>query len=213
MYNYNYKIMKNVNFKLLYILILSLTLACSGDDGEMGPEGPQGQQGEQGIQGIQGEQGNQGPQGEPGEDGVDGEDGNANVYSSPWILANFEGASNVTKYMNIDFPPELPSGVAMRNDYAVFVYFSGFGDGSIYPLPVLNFRSAEYTFGYGSGSAGIGDILIKVRALSGILTEFQISPDRGTRFRYVIIPSNTASRSAVDYSDYNSVKSFYNLKD
>ncbi|MBC6999481.1 collagen-like protein [Cytophaga sp. FL35] len=183
-------IIKSSLFLALGIILINTSCSKDGDVGPIGPEGPQG---EQGIQGEQGPQGDQGPAGESGQDGIDGEDGkdgNAEVYYSDWIPANFSGASTSVKFMGIDFPSTLPSAASIRDTHIILVYFSGFGDGNTYQLPVLNFRGAQFTNGYGSGSSAAADINIRAEALSGDLTEFQIDPARGSKFRYVIIPPN-----------------------
>ena len=116
--------------------------------------------------------------------------------------------------MGIDFPAELHSASSIRNTHVILVYFSGYGDGNTYQLPVLNFRGAQFTFGYGSGSSAASDIKVTARALSGDLTEFQIDPARGAKLRYVIIPPNiNVGRSSIDYSDYNAVKEAFGIKD
>ncbi|MGX1929373.1 sterol desaturase family protein [Flagellimonas sp. 2504JD4-2] len=187
------------------LLFISISIGCSKDE----IEGPQGPVGEQGLQGEQG------TQGEPGQDGADGKDGNAEVMYSNWISANFTGTSASTKYMNIDFPSNVPRAFSIKSTHVILVYFSGFGDSSTYLLPILDFRGAQFTYGFGSGSASVGDILIKAKAHSGDLNEYQISPARGNKFRYVIIPPtiNISGKSSLDYGNYEEVKAFYNIPD
>ncbi|WP_422079384.1 sterol desaturase family protein [Ulvibacterium sp.] len=193
------------------LLILCFSVSCSKDEIE-GPQGPVGAQGSQGEQGPQGEQGEQG---EPGQDGADGKDGNAEVFYSSWIPADFQGSSTSLKHMQIDFPSELPSAAGIRSTHTILVFFSGYGDGNSYLLPVLNFRGAQFTYGYGSGTVTTGDISIRAQALSGDLTQFQISPARGNKFRYVIIPPSIKiqGKSLLDYSNYEAVKKFYAIPD
>lgn len=182
-----------MKFYTMVAMVLAFCLASCSKDGDVGPIGPEGLQGEQGPvgpQGPAGQDGEDGQDGTDGQDGEDGEDGNAEVYYSDWIPANFTGSSSTLKFMNIDFPADLPSAASIRNTHVILVFFTGFGDGSTYLLPVLNFRGAQFTYGYGSGSASVEDILIRAQALSGDLNEFQIDPARGNRFRYVIIPTN-----------------------
>lgn len=191
--------MKSTLLKLSYVFLLStLVFSCSPEDGEDGAIGPQGEQG---------------PQGEPGLDGEDGQDGNAEVIYSAWIPANFEGTSTSVKYMNIDFPSTLPSAFSIKSTHVVLVYFTGYGDGNVYLLPILNFRGAQFTYGFGSGSAAVEDIYIRAEALSGDLTEYQIDPARGAKLRYVIIPPNvlTGKQSTIDYSDYKAVMDYFEI--
>lgn len=197
---------------LATLLLVIGFMGCSPEDGETGPAGPQGPQGEQGEQGIQGPEG---PQGEQGEQGPAGVDGNAEVIYSDWIPANFEGSSTSVKFMDIDFPPELPSAGSIKDTHVILVYFTGFGDGNVYLLPVLNFRGAQFTYGFGSFSASVEDIFIRAEALSGDLTEFQIDPARGNQFRYVIIPPtiNVSGKAQnLDYSDYSAVAAYFGIE-
>ncbi|MBU3024555.1 collagen-like protein [Zobellia galactanivorans] len=195
--------------KILFMTFLSITAlitSCS-KDGDVGPIGPQGEEGPIGPQGEQGEQGlqgEQGPQGPAGENGEDGEDGNAEVYYSDWIPANFTGTSETIQYMGIDFPASMESAFRIKNTHIVLVYFTGYGDGNVYQLPVLNFRGAQFTFGYGSGSAASEDINIYARSTStSPLSEYAISPERGNRFRYLIIPPNILISSKGNTPDFN----------
>lgn len=192
-----------------------------GETGDTGATGPQGETGPAGPQGETGDTGPQGPQGEPGTNGrdgtngEDGEDGNAEVLYSDWIPANFTGSSTSLQYMRIDFPSGMESAIRIKNTHIILVYFTGYGDGNVYQLPVLNFRGAQFTFGYGSGSSASGDIRITAQALSGDLRDVQIDPARGNRFRYVIIPPNIriTGKSQLDYGDYNAVKERFKIPD
>ncbi|GAB5476425.1 MAG: hypothetical protein Mars2KO_45240 [Maribacter sp.] len=178
--------------KILSCILATISLlltSCSkdGSDGAIGPIGPQG---EQGVAGEQGLLGPKGEQGEQGDQGPAGEDGNAEVYYSNWIPADFTGSSDTVKFMDIKFPDTMPSAFSIKNTHLILVYFSGFGDGNVYLLPVLNFRGAQFTAGFGSGSAAVEDILIRAQALSGVLNDVQIDPNRGAKFRYLIVPPN-----------------------
>ena len=192
--------MKTIKTKFKFFIFLlalgAFTVACDGEDGMDGIDGVNGIDGAQGPAGPQGPAGADGTDGADGADGADGMDGNAEVIFSDWIPADFQGSSDSVKFMNIDFPPELPSAFSIKNTHVILVYFTGFGDGNVYLLPVLNFRGAQFTAGFGSGSAAVEDILIRAQALSGVLNEFQIDPSRGNRFRYVIIPPNVAATSS-----------------
>ena len=68
--------------------------------------------------------------------------------------------------MNIDFPASLPSSLSIKDTHVILVYFTGYGDGNVYLLPVLNLRGAQFTFGFGSGSAVASDISITARSTS-----------------------------------------------
>ena len=78
---------------------------------------------------------------------------------------------------------------------------------------MINFRGAQFTYGFGSGSIAVDDILIKAQALSGDLNQFQIDPSRGNKFRYVIIPPNKliSGRTNIDYADYEAVRQMFDI--
>ena len=92
-------------------------------------------------------------------------------------------------------------------------------DGNVYLLPVLNFRGAQFTTGFGSDSSASADIIITARSTSSSpLSEFAISPDRGNRFRYVIIPPTVNAKSKegknkLNYSNYEAVKHYFDITD
>lgn len=184
---------KNLKTSLYYVIILLLSiglLACSGDDGVDGAMGPQGLAGANGTNGIDGVNGTNGTD---GANGTNGTDGNANVFYSNWIPANFTGTLANIKYMGINFPSGMPSAFSIKNTHSVFVYFTGYGDGNVYLLPVLDFRGAQFTYGWGSGSGSASDINLTAKALSGDLTNVQIDPTLGAKFRYIIIPGGVLS--------------------
>jgi hypothetical protein len=203
--------------ELRFIMVICLSFffvftSCSKD----GVDGAQGIQGIAGVNGTDGADGVAGANGTNGEDGTNGENGNAEVLYSNWIPANFNGSSLSSKRMEIDFPSAFPSAGSIKNTHLILVYFTGFGDGNVYLLPILNFRGAQFTFGFGSLGNALytpGDISISALALSGNLTEFQIDPARGNKFRYVIIPpsTNIGGKTSIDYSDYEAVIEHYNI--
>jgi hypothetical protein len=166
--------MKTTILKTVLIGLVAILTSCSAEDGKDGVNGING------IDGTNGVDGSQGPQGPAG---------TANVIYSNWIPANFSGISASLKYMGIDFPTGMPSAFSIKDTHTILVYFTGWGDGNVYQLPVLDFRGAQFTFGFGTGSGGVSDITITAKALSGNLTEFQIDPARGNKFRYIIIPN------------------------
>ena len=189
--------MKTTILKIWSLLVVIMMLSCSAEDGKDGTNG---------IDGINGMNGATGPQGPAG---------TANVIYSNWIPANFTGTSASIKYMGIDFPAGMPSAYSIKDTHTILVYFTGWGDGNVYILPVLDFRGAQFTCGFGSGSGGVSDITITAKALSGVLTEFQIDPARGNKFRYIIIPGgvNAGRNTSINYSkmSYEEICDFYNI--
>ncbi len=180
--------MKTTILKTVLIGLVAILTSCSAEDGKDGVNGING------IDGTNGVDGSQGPQ---------GPSGTANVIYSSWIPANFTGTSASLKYMGIDFPAGMPSAFSIKDTHTILVYFTGFGDGNVYLLPVLDFRGAQFTYGFGTGSGGVSDITITAKALSGILTEFQIDPVRGNKFRYIIIPNGVLAGRMLQNNLYN----------
>lgn len=184
-----------------------------GEQGIQGPEGPQGpagQDGEElGVQGLQrpagrdGADGQDGADGTNGQNGADGKDGNAEVLYSDWIPANFSGSSTTSKLIKISFPPVIPRASRIDNTHIVLVYFIRHGDGNAYLLPVLGFRGAQFTYGFGRANTGSEDIDIYAKSTSSnALSELAISPVRGNKFRYVIIPPNLKIGAKSKRSDF-----------
>ncbi len=192
--------MKTTILKIWSLVVIIMMLSCSAEDGKDGIDGIDG------INGIDGVNGATGPQGPAG---------TANVIYSNWIPANFTGSSASIKYMGIDFPAGMPSASSIKNTHTIIVYFTGYGDGNVYQLPVIDFRGAQFTCGFGSGSISASDINITAKALSGSLTDQQISPSLGAKFRYVIIPGGvTAGRNnTIDYSNmsYDEICNYFNI--
>ena len=161
----------------IIILLASLFIGCSAEDGEQGPTGPQGAQGEQGPQGAQGEQGPTGPQGEPGEDG------NANVIASEWIPEQF--SNNIVSYTQFYIEDEAFTSDIL-NSGTVLVY--GRDGASVVPIPVF-FNNQTYYFVL---PETLGEIIFVARSVDNSTTAFTIFTD----FRYVIIPaSNTTTKN------------------
>lgn len=71
----------------------------------------------------------------------------------------------------------------------------------------------EYAFTFGDNSACCRGILIRLISKDGIdITELQYAGFRGNRFRYVLVPANV-STAKLDFSDYEAVKTFFDLTD
>ncbi|MFC4740231.1 hypothetical protein ACFO3U_09530 [Flavobacterium ponti] len=197
--------MKTTILKTVLIGLVAILTSCSAEDGKDGVNGINGIDGTNGVDGSQGPQGPQGPA------------GTANVIYSSWIPANFSGTSASLKYMGIDFPMGMPSASSIKNTHTVLVYFTGYGDGNVYQLPVLDFRGAQFTFGFGSSSISSSDINITAKALSGNLTSQQIDPALGAKFRYIIIPNgvlaNRLNTSGLTKMNYEETCDYFNIEE
>ena len=193
--------MKTMNkiFSYSFILIFSISFtACSGSDGIDGAIGPQGPAGVNGENGINGE---------------NGVDGNANVIASNWLDTNWNLTDDPTnKVMQISIT-EI-SQDALRDNTLVMVYLMQYGTSSIYTLPSAGrWSNTWYSFTFGSNSLNYDGIIITLKSTDGVaLTEYQSTANRGNRFRYILIPANTASgKSSINYSNYNEVIKYYGL--
>ncbi|WP_282161273.1 hypothetical protein [Ulvibacterium marinum] len=190
--------------KLLALVVLVAITGCSAEDGAIGPQGPQG---------IQGEQGTPGTDGQDGEDGEDGEDGNASVIFSDWIDPDWNIRDDArVKEMRI--PISEVSNAELRDKTLVYMYLRQWGTPSIYPMPGRGrWSNILYEFTFGATAPGADGILVRLSAtVPEDLIDLQYAASRGNRFRYVLIPESSQS-GKLDYTDYDAVKTFYNLPD
>ena len=216
---------KTTKFLTLGILVLAISMhSCSkdGTDGPQGSQGPAGTTGMDGVDGVDGingtngvdgTNGTDGSDGVDGKDGKDGKDGNANVIYSNWLAPNwnFEDKPK-SKMMRI--PITEITRNELTNRTLVYMYMSQWGDPSVYTIPSSGrWSNVWYSFTFGSTIASWEGIMVSLVSTANVdLTEYQYTAPRGNRFRYVLVPQslNTAK---LDYSDYEAVKSFYNLPD
>lgn len=206
------KNLKNTITKLMLvaftILSISLIASCSGDDGKDGINGTNGTNGTNGIDGTNGTNGNTGPQGPAG---------TANVIYSAWIPANFPetgftGITPTRKYMTIPFPTSIGVPNDILEKYAVFMYFKGFGDGSLYMLP-CNFRGANFTV---QPNLSFGFLITATSDSAAPLSPYAIDPAYNNKFRYVLIPGGTLAGRGITKSDcsklsYHEICSMFNI--
>jgi hypothetical protein len=169
-----------------------------GATGQNGATGTTGATGATGTTGATGAKGDKGDKGDTGATGATGATGNANVIQVTYGSKTHTGS---------DLEYIIPASItkATLDNSAYFVYVSNSG-GNTYDLPgwftggVNSYRTYNYT---PSNSVYVGRI-------SGS------GSDIFTKTRIVIIPANdlrNGRKAAVDYSDYNAVKAFYNLPD
>lgn len=160
--------------------------ACKGEKGDVGPAGPNGSNGANGAIGATGT---------TGATGATGATGTANVSYSDWVNVTFVGSG--TSYIANVTAPKLTQDILDKGD--VHIYWK---IGSVvYYIP--------YSQTIGTTTYTIFQILtvgnIKLTASYAITSTTQI--------RYVIIPGGIAGgrRAAIDFSDYEAVKRYYNL--
>ena len=169
---------------------------CKGPEGGVGPAGPAGVAG---------------PAGPAGATGPAGQTGNANVIQISYAAKTW----TATKGSGQQFI--LPSNVttAIMNSSAILVYMTNATPNNAtsygwYAIPgIVPANGVEHELYYettfGGNTAGI-NIYRKVAST--------VSLSASTRI--VIIPANDirgGRKAAVDFSDYNAVKAYYNLED
>ncbi|WP_171036983.1 collagen-like protein [Maribacter algarum] len=221
--------MKNVEFKLKYVIILMVSMAlfsCSkGDPGDTGPQGPQGEQGIQGPEGpagqdgealgVPGPQGDQGPAGQDGadgqdgtdgQDGADGQDGNANVIVSDWIATQF----SVTPFNISAFVINVPE---ININGAILVYGKN-TNGNISPIP-HEVGVERYTYYVVPGSGSFPNITPNKMGFVGETTNASdVIFDYFEEVRYVNIPPPPSGKSAIDFNKmtYEEVMDYFALE-
>lgn len=207
---------KNKHRKAIYLvshLLLSFIVVLGL--GLVGCEGPQGPQGERGPQGEEGPTGEQGPQ---------GPEGNANVIYSNWMDANWNYIDDPQrKIMRVPWEGQIDYS-DLRDNTLVMVYVSNFGDSSIYPIPGSGRWPEDqvfYSFRFGDNQTEQRGLLISVESLDGTdLREVEYSAERGTSFRYVLIPGSNevgsgapGSKLSIDITNYREVVDYFGIKD
>jgi Collagen triple helix repeat (20 copies) len=168
--------------------------ACKAEKGEVGPIGATGAVGAAGAIGATG------AKGDKGDTGTTGATGNANVVQISYTSRTHTGS---------DLQYNLPTTItkAIFDNSAYFVYVSNTG-GNTYALPGWFTGGSNSYRTYTANSTTTQSIYIGRVAGTG--------SDVFTTTRILVIPANdlrTGRKAAVDYSDYEAVKKYYNLKD
>jgi hypothetical protein len=185
--------MKTLHFlfaALLSVSLMILSNACTPTSGEVGPKGDKGDPGAQGVAGPAGPQGAAGPQGPAGQNG------NANV-----IQVTYGSRTHTGSQMTFSLPSSITS--AMLNSSVFFTYVKQV---DWYALPgETQFGTRGYRV-YASNTRA--DILINRTTGTG--------NDVFDSIRFLIIPATNlinGRKAAIDYSNYEEVKKYYNLPD
>ncbi len=169
---------------------------CTGKDGAVGPAGPAGPTGAAGPAGPA---------------GATGQTGNANVIQLSYAAKTWAVGKNA--YQQFIFPSNITP--AIMNSSAVLVYMTdGTPNNAVsygwYSIPgVVSSKGIDHEFyfetSFAGSTAGI-NIYRKVASTATLAASTRI----------VIIPANdirNGRKAPVDFSDYNAVKAYYNLKD
>ncbi len=189
---------------LAAILLISLVISCSPEDGEIGPQGPQG---EQGIPGPAGEDGQDGEQGEQGETGT------ANVIYSEWIPSGF--ASPITDDFD-QFELDVPQLNEVLQDSGVILVYARRST-LIYPIPITFFGSLDENYNWRLLTTNDDIIAVRVNSTDGgVIGE----PFLNDEYRYVLIPGGQEAEggrtmSAQEYQNmsYEEIAHLFNIKD
>ncbi|GGG16193.1 hypothetical protein GCM10011344_15950 [Dokdonia pacifica] len=189
---------------LTAILLISLVISCSPEDGEIGPQGPQG---EQGVPGPAGEDGQDGEQGEQGETGT------ANVIYSEWIPSDF--ASPITDDFD-QFELDVPQLNEVLQDSGVILVYARRST-LIYPIPITFFGSLDENYNWRLLTTNDDIIAVRVNSTDGgVIGE----PFLNDEYRYVLIPGGQEAEggrtmSAQDYQNmsYEEIAHLFNIKD
>ena len=181
--------------------------ACKGEKGDVGPVGATGTigaTGTNGATGVTGATGVAGPKGDPG--------AGANVlqvtFNSTFVPPNAPTPAKV-----FTFPSAITTNILDNSALLVYIKTSNFTD-VWYPV------SGAGVFPGGTVNPYVADVLRYFLIPSD--RTVSIARESGSAIasiiatRCVIIPATTIStgrKAAVDFSDYEAVKKFYNLPD
>lgn len=193
--------MKSFSFLLAILFVSVLFVACEGD---VGPEGSKGVTGDAGAVGVTGPKGDKGSQGDAG---TPGKNGNVEVIilndagrsipagigtNAAWVI----GYDVIAKaraessgiYMYLKLPRNPEEWVAVPGS----VFFSGGSHQSFAMATRFDANNMRVTV---TRTEGAGELAFSAA-------------------KFLIIPKAANGRQvAVDYSDYNAVKKYYNLAD
>ena len=157
---------------------------CKGADGAVGPAGATGATGTTGAT------------------GATGATGSANVIYSDWVTIPLTGTISSTSVTTVQ-TPKITQEILDRG--GIFSYIKFTPSNFVYSLPLVFPIS-------GNGSA---NNFIAVRHVVGTTTITSNYSTTGVFFRYVVVPGGIAGgrKAAIDYTDYEAVKAYYNLPD
>jgi hypothetical protein len=185
---------KTVKFLSTTIIIITILLtSCKGPQGDIGPAGPKGDTGATGATGPAGPKGDTGATGASG----GGSSTASNVFYSNWLSVQFTGFDEFSATITA---PKITQEIIDKG--TVLTYAKSNITGNVIPLPFAALNgTTRTTVVYNLGKVLLG-------------ANFNASSQT---YRYIIFPPGTsigAGRKAnVDFSNYEAVKAFYDLKD
>ena len=179
---------------VLFLATVLLVTAC-----KKGDDGPAGEKGEKGDTGA------------TGTTGATGKPGTANVIYSAWQDVTFNLVDSFTAVGTIT-APKIVDSIIQKGEVKVFWNINTVSSPTIVALP---YHDNGVVFGL-SDLANIP--LIKAGTIA-LYSNYNLSSRTNTagekvfQYRYLIIPGGVSARSAVNWNDYNQVKSYLDLKD
>jgi hypothetical protein len=183
-------------------------ISCKGEDGAVGPAGAKGDTGAQGAAGAQGAQGDK------------GDAGTANVIYSEWLPIPAPQATTSLRKNYQFLAPKITQEIVDKGHVYGYLKHS---NGGVHLLPYADsylvnadqhFGSFLNTLTMSAGRITLNQDWITPGAATPSYANATTIVGGYTNFRYVIILGGAAARVAsVDYTDYESVKKYYNLPD
>lgn len=176
---------------LLVLAVSTLQISCSGTAGEKGDPGPAGATGPSGPAGAAGT---------PGAAGAAGPAGNANVTQVTFD-ADFAPTAGGRSFT---FPSAITTDMIDKSVMVVYLQVTNFGT-NWYQVPGLIGTSDDFRY-----------IVFPTSRSITVVRQAGTTVTNVTRTRVLVIPASTVltgRQAAVDYSDYEAVKRFYNLAD
>src|SRR4051812_27098988 len=199
--------MKNKSLHLVGLLLIlvsfTLTQCKKGDPGPAGPAGPAG------SNGAPGAPGSAGPQGPKGDTGT------ANVIYSTWLDVTFDADTSHTGttidtlgfYASIS-AAKLDSAILSGGEIKVYVNAGTSSNPDVFPLPYLSIYSglnitAEFVK---------NEIFLYANFDASTVTQ---NGSKFLQYRYILIPGGVNGRvaKAINWNNYNEVKTYLGLKD
>jgi hypothetical protein len=175
---------------LMIMAAFTFMEACKGEKGDVGPTGTAGVAGTAGATGATGAAG-------------------AAIYSSAWSAPTWTYNTQYKYWAATITAPQITQTIIDKGDVHVYIKID---DKQIRDLPYFDIWTANgntITQVITHNASADGKILLS----SGFISP-NVNPGGNPSFRYVVIPPSTNGRKpAIDFSDYNAVKAYYNLKD
>ncbi len=193
--------MKSFSFLLALLVMSVMFVACKSDVGPEGPKGPRGETGAAGAAGAKGDKGVKGDAGAAGADGntdvlilndagrtIDAGIGAKNSWAIGYDVISRAKAEASAIYVYLKLPREPEEWVSIPGS----VFFPG---------------GSHQTFGMATRFTNTAVQINVIRSAGAEALAY-------SAVKFIFVPgSATARQAAVDYTDYNAVKEYYNLAD